>query len=121
MNIRDNINNEIAYIESGKYPLACRIKKAQLKFWSHVTKYVQEFPEAALSKMVAIGLDSNITYLKYFWALQDFSDPLSCENLMKSTFFEKWKQKISSIDETDVDSRLGTYYLSYRRKVICCC
>ena len=110
MNIRDNINNEIVYIESGKYPLACRIKKAQLKFWSHVTKYVQEFPEAALSKMVAIGLDSNITYLKYYRALQDFSDPLSCENLMKSTFFEKWKQKISSIAETDVDSRLGTYF-----------
>ena len=50
LSIRANMNNEIVYVESGKYPLHCHVKKVQLKFWLYVKKYISDFPDAALSK-----------------------------------------------------------------------
>ena len=43
----------IIYIESGKFPLHCQVKKAQVEFWLYVNDYVAMFPEAALSKVVS--------------------------------------------------------------------
>ena len=42
LSIRENINNEIIYLESGRFPLACRIKKLQLKFWLFINKYIED-------------------------------------------------------------------------------
>ena len=109
LSITDNINNEIIYVESGKYPLACKIKKLQLKFWIYVQKYIQDFPEAALSAMVSAGLQAKIPYLRHYQNLQtEFSDPMSCERSTRNVYFEKWKQKFET--ENDPDSRLGTYF-----------
>ena len=33
LSIRNTTCNEITYIESGQYPLECKVKKQQLKFW----------------------------------------------------------------------------------------
>ena len=66
LNIRGNINNEIVYIESGKWPLCSRIKKAQLKFWLYINNYSLKYPESALTKVLNIGLQNNITYLRYY-------------------------------------------------------
>ena len=40
LNVRQNLNNEIVYIESGKMPLQARIKCLQLKFWSQIKLYI---------------------------------------------------------------------------------
>ena len=39
MNVRENTNNEIIYIESGKYPIECKVKKAEMNFWLYVIEY----------------------------------------------------------------------------------
>ena len=70
LSIRQNTNNEIIFIESGKFPLNARIKKAQLKFWISVNKYIVEYPEAALSKIMKLGLESNVPFLKYYKTLE---------------------------------------------------
>ena len=36
LNVRQCLNNEIVYIETGKWPLHSRIKKSQLKFWIYI-------------------------------------------------------------------------------------
>ena len=40
LGIRTSINNEIVYIESDRFPLKCKIKKQQLKFWLHLEDYI---------------------------------------------------------------------------------
>ena len=78
LNVRQNINDEIVYIEFWKWPLSARIKKSQLKFWKSVNEYVLNYPESALAKILTIGIDNNINYLKYYIDLRtEFSDPFS--------------------------------------------
>ena len=109
LSIRQSTNNEIIYIETGKFPLHCRIKKSQLKFWLYINEYVSEFPDAALSKVLRIGLESNISYLKYYHKLvTEFRDPVTCEEILRNTSLELWKDKIIQAS-ADPDSKLGTY------------
>ena len=111
MNVRGNINNEIIYIESGKWPLSARIKQIQLKFWLYVNEYSIKYPESALSKVLNIGLRNNLAYLKYYQKLKaDFSDPSSCQKIIEKGFLDTYKTKIVSAAVNDADSRLGTYY-----------
>ena len=62
LSVRQNTNNEIVFIESGKFPLHCRVQKSQVKFWLYIKRYIVEFPESALNKIMKIGLESNIPY-----------------------------------------------------------
>ena len=111
LSIRANMNNEIVYVESVKYPLHCRVKKVHLKFWLYVKKYVSDFPDAALSKVINIGLDNNISYLRYYKRLEsECSDPILYETALRNTCNQKWKLKFTSEFDNDSDSRLGTYY-----------
>ena len=36
LGIRQNVNNEITNIESNRFPLECKIRKNQMKFWINV-------------------------------------------------------------------------------------
>ena len=66
LSIRQNTNTEIVFIETGKYPLNCRVQKSQIKFWLYVLRYINDFPEAALSKVVNIAKEIGIPFLRYY-------------------------------------------------------
>ena len=111
LNVRENTNNEIVYIESGKYPIQCKVKRADIKCWLYVIEYFQNSPDSALSKIVKLGLENNITYLKYYENLKsNFFNPVSCLNMCRRVYFKKWKCKLASEAGKDKDSRLGTYF-----------
>ena len=81
-----------------------------MNFWLYVIEYSQNAPDSALSKVVKLGLENNITYLKYYENLKShFLNPVSCLNMCRNVYFEKWKCKLMSEAEKDKDSRLGTY------------
>ena len=42
LNVRQNLNNEIVHIESGKWPLRARVKSLQLKFWIQMKDDIAE-------------------------------------------------------------------------------
>ena len=110
LGVRNNTNTEIIHFESGKFPLHCRVIKSQLKFWQYVTNYMSEFPDAALSKVVKIGLEYNLPYLRYYQKLLlDFENSKRCEESLRNTCVETWKRKIVEAS-ADMDSKLGTYY-----------
>ena len=67
-------------IESGKYPIEYKVKKVEIIFWLDVIEYSQNSPDSALSKIVKLGLENNITYLKYYENLKsNFLNPVSCQ------------------------------------------
>ena len=110
LGVRQNTNCEIVHIETGKFPLHCRVAKSQFKFWQFVMKYVEEFQDSALSTAIKIGLECKLPYLKYYQKLvADFNDPLQYEESLKSALVETWKSKIAEAS-VDIDSKLGTYY-----------
>ena len=87
------------------------MKKQQLKFWCYVKKYLEDFPGAALSRFIRKGIESRISYLNYYQQLEnEYGDPKSCENTLKSNYSLKWEQLFELNTENDRDSRLGTYH-----------
>ena len=40
LGVRDSTNTEIVHIETGKFPLHCKIITAQLKFWDYISEYM---------------------------------------------------------------------------------
>jgi hypothetical protein len=111
LNVRQNLNNDIVYIETGRWPLYARIKKAQLKFWMYMNDYAVEHPDSALAKVLNIGLNSNIGYLRHYQNLQtQFNDPITCQKSIEQDLLESYRQSMGAALETDEDSRLGTYY-----------
>ena len=112
LNVRQNLNNEIAYIESGRWPLHGRIKRLQLKFWLFVTNdYVVKYPDSALAKVLTIGLEANCKFLKHYTKLyNEYKDPNICEQSITKKYTNTWKAKIIAKFDDDADSKLGTYY-----------
>ena len=110
LSVRQNVNNEIVYIESGKWPLPSRVKKTQLKFWMYINEYKQSYPNSAVAKVIDIGLSNNIPYLNYYKSLQaEYVDPPSCQRAVQKQYFDSFKQKMTIALENDADSKLGTY------------
>ena len=110
LSVRQNVNNEIVYIESGKWPLPSRVKKTQLKFWMYINEYKQSYPNSAVAKVIDIGLSNNIPYLNYYKSLQaEYVDPPSCQRAVQKQYFESFKRKMTIALENDADSKLGTY------------
>ena len=71
---------------------------------------MQKSPEAALCKMVKIGVQNNIPFIRHYQNLATkFTSPDLCEITMKNEHLEKWRRKIVAAAE-DGDSKLGTYY-----------
>ena len=116
LNVRQNLNNEIVYIETGKCPLRIQIKKAQLKFWLSMNEYKLVYPESALAKMLSIGLNNNVSYLKYYEQLKtEFTDPSTCHKTIEQTYYDTCKRKMQTEFEKDEVSKLGTYYIELIR------
>ena len=70
-----------------------------------------DFPGSALAKVVKIGLDCNIKYLKHYTDLQaEYENPTACKEAIDKKFLELYKTKMIAKYNQDPDSKLGTYY-----------
>ena len=108
LSVRNNVNNEIVYFESGAWPLQIRIAKQQLKFWTTIEDLLQTKPDHYISKLVTAATDCS--YIKYYKQLhQTFTDTDECERTMINNFKSALEAKTRSAAENDKDSRLGTY------------
>ena len=108
LGLRTNVNNEIIYTESGKYPLKCRILKQQLKFWLAVQNYCEQSPDSALKHFLDVADEIELPFVNWYKALKNtYVTPENCQRTLEAECRAKWK---TSFDEAvDVDSRLGTY------------
>ena len=108
LGIRRNVSNEIVYIESDTYPLSCDITYLQLKFWLRMKSYMENNPDSYISKLVQIGLDENIKFLKHYSNLYSkYPSPEMCRSDLIQSFITRIRNKIRSI--SDLNSPLGTY------------
>ena len=112
LNVRQNLNTEIVYVESGKFPLRGKVQSTQLKFWLFIkNKYIVDFPESALAKVVEMGLNYNSKYLKHYTDLQaKYENPLACKEAIEKKYSDLCESKIIAKHNEDPDSKLGTYY-----------
>ena len=112
LNVRQNLNNEIVHVETGKFPLCGKVKSTQLKFWLFIiNKYVVDFPESAVAKVVKMGMECNSKYLKHYTDLQaTYENPTACKEAIDLKYIELCKSKMIAKYNLDPDSKLGTYY-----------
>ena len=108
LGLRSNVNNEILYIESGKYPLKCRILKQQLKFWLSIQNYCEKSPDSALKHFLDVANEIELPFVKWYKSLENtYGSPENCQRTLEAECRTNWKR---SFDETiDIDSRMGTY------------
>ena len=110
LSVRECTNNEIVYIESGEWPLEVKITKQQIKFWLSLLEIFDKQPDHYIAKLVRIG--ESTEYIKYYKRLIDsYTDPKTCDELMKNNFSNNMKAKIENAAGLDEDSKLGTYLL----------
>ena len=110
LDIRENINNEITYIESNTFPLECKIKSLQLKFWLYLEDYMQLHPRSAIAKVTQLGRDMNIPYIRHYINLaKKYGNPNDCKVQLQNDFRVKWTNKINNATVEDNESRLGVY------------
>lgn len=110
LGIRNTTNNEIAYVESGQYPLECKITKQQLHFWNTLMQDKKQNPNTPLSKLIDYGLSLNVKYIAYYKALSDtYSSPEDCKNKLEKTFCDNWYKSIQKANNTDDHCKLATY------------
>ena len=109
LGIRTSINNEIVYIEADRFPLLCKIKKQQLKFWLHVKDYMNKHPKSALETFVLKAMEVNLSYVNYYRDLERTNNsPENCLLHFQTKFKEQWKLRFEAA-RSDTDSRLGCY------------
>ena len=108
MSVRESVNNEIVYLESGEFPLEIRIAASQLKFWKSIRLLQQQNPDHYISKLVTLGENTN--YIKYYKNLEEtYIDPSSCSSTMRNTMHDSFVNKVRGSAESDPDSKLGSY------------
>ena len=109
LSVRNCVNNEIVYFETGSWPLQVRVTKQQLKFWSSINEIMREKPDHYISKLVSKALDSNCSFVKYYKNLEEsYTNTDECEKKLVDDFKTTFETKITAASN-DRDSRLGTY------------
>ena len=109
LGIRTNINNEIVYVESQRFPVKCRIARQQLKFWLKVQEYININPDSALKHFLDKALETNLPCIEHYKRLQLMNEsPNKCLENHKNIFKDKWTSNLERSVE-DIDSRLATY------------
>ena len=110
LGVKDCTNNEIVYIESNRHPLACTIKKQQLKFWLHLKQTAASHPQSALAKLMTSAETINLSYIKYYHQLENkYASPSICFKSLQSELYSTWKNKIVQSYNLDNHGKLGTY------------
>ena len=109
LSVRNCVNNEIVYVESGEFPLIVRISKQQLKFWLNIKELSRKNKEHYISKI--INNAQNYPFIRYYEQLEErFQNPKNCEIMLKNDVMNDWKQRIILAAENDIDSKVGTYW-----------
>ena len=109
LSVRESVNNEIVYVESGEWPLEIRVSASQIKFWSSLCTIQQENPNHYISKLLEIGRETE--YVKFYKKLHErYIYPASCISEMKEEFINNVTEKLRQ-SANDPDSRLGCYFL----------
>ena len=105
LSVRECVNNEIIYLESGQAPLEIRISSSQIKFWQSLMNLQ---PTHYISKLLVLAEETR--YVKYYKSLlHDYENPNNCTNVMKDDFLNTCHTKIRNAAAVDGDSRLGAY------------
>ena len=108
LGVRSNVNNEVIYTESGKYPLKCRILKQQLKFWLSLKVYCEKSPDSALKHFLDVAIELELPYVKWYKSLEStYGSPGNCQRTLEAEYRTNWKTKFD--EAVDIDSRLGAY------------
>ena len=108
LSVKNNVNNEIVYTESGEDPLELRITKQQLKFWTDIKQLTISNPDHYISKLVNATKDT--PYIKHYLQLeQKYTSIAQCSDELHRTFKADREMKINEAATVDEDSRLGTY------------
>ena len=107
LSVRESINTEIVYLESGCNPLSARIAKQQLSFWKSIQLQINNDPAHPLRKLLDQAVNLNIKFVKYYQNLEArYHTPLNCQRSLTTAFINDCKEKICTCDE---DSKLGVY------------
>ena len=110
LSVRENTNTEVVYLETDRYPLAMRISKQQLKFWTTLTEYLHENPEHPLAAFIDQGRAMNLKYITYYDNLvRDFQTPEELQKQLTERFRNGWEASIRLKAGTDEQSRCGVY------------
>ena len=73
-------------------------------------EYSSNNPTSAVAKVLNIGLNNNIAYLKYYISLQSsYSDPISCQQSIEREYRNNFEQKLRQKHGEDTESRFGAY------------
>lgn len=106
-----SLNNEIAYIESGQFPLVCDVKSRQLKFWMSLLEKETNEPDNYLQKLINHAIERKIPYIMYYKRLADTYRRSSkfCKNTLKQQFNRSWSSRIEKCATDDGESKLGVY------------
>ena len=108
LSVRFSTCNEIVYIESGTYPIACMIKKRQIKFWTSLIRTLD--CNSPLGKLLQKANNINLPYIAYYETLHsNYASADTCEKNLQSNYMNRSKQKIKIAYDNDIDSKLGTY------------
>ncbi len=108
--IRNTTGNEISYIESGQFPLECKIKKQQLNFWKTLLRQKNENPHTPLSKLMDYAIKLNVKYIAHYQKLSTlYSSPNDCQSKLQLQFRTNWKRKIDDRTSKDSNSKLAAY------------
>ena len=108
LSVRFSTCNEIVYIESGTYPIACMIKKRQMKFWTSLIRTLD--CNSPLGKLLQKANNINLPYIAYYETLHwNYASTDTCEKNLQSNYMNRSKQKIKIAYGNDIDSKLGTY------------
>ena len=110
LSVYPSVNNEIAYIESGQFPLSCDVKSSQLKFWLKLQDDAIEKPDNYLSRIINLAIEKKIPYVYHYKKLADtYGNGKSCKDELKEKFLTTWKSRVEKSFSDDRESKLGVY------------
>ena len=110
LSIRDSVNNEIVYVESGQYPLSCTIQARQLKFWLKMIQFMNNNDESYLSNLIRTARTIHLPYIQYYDGLLDlYGSPENCLRTLQSNIRNKWQTTFTNAQSLDNESKLGVY------------
>ena len=110
MRVRDNTPNDIIYIEFGQVPLIAMITARQYIFWSDLYKSVRDQPDSSISKLIKLGLESNLPYLKHYSKLlTDYNSQSDIYRKLNSAFLDKTRDNLRAGMNLDPYGKLGTF------------
>ena len=111
LSVRPSVNNEIAYIESGQFPLVCDVKSRQLKFWLKLVEDAGKEPNSYMSKLINLAIEKRIPYIRYYKSLaESYANVKTCKATLRQQFHTKWTSRIEQCSADDNESKLGVYH-----------